>query len=112
MTTKTRRPKRRGDDIPSVSDYAHWNEDAQRVWYEENRYDMEHADEIIEDDWYDRIDYEPDPFEDSFPTEAEARAFIAKYKIDADRDTLTTWRDEWIVEHYNEKAHEARLALA
>ena len=47
------RVKRRGDDIPPVSAYAHWNEDAERVWYEENRYDMEHADEIIEeeDDW-------------------------------------------------------------
>ena len=39
--------------IPPVSDYAHWNEDAQRVWYEENKYDMEHP-EVFEpdvDDW-------------------------------------------------------------
>jgi hypothetical protein len=42
--------RRRGDNIPPVSDYAHWNEDAQRVWYEENKYDMQHADEIIEED--------------------------------------------------------------
>jgi hypothetical protein len=41
---------RRGDNIPPVSDYAHWNEDAELVWFMENRYDMEHADEIIEDD--------------------------------------------------------------
>lgn len=29
-------------DIPPISDYAHWNEDAERVWYEENKYDMMH----------------------------------------------------------------------
>lgn len=40
---------RRGDNIPSISDYAHWNEDAARIWYEENKYDMEHADEILDD---------------------------------------------------------------
>lgn len=44
------RPRRRGDDIPPVSDYSHWNEDAERMWYQENRYDMEHADEIVEFD--------------------------------------------------------------
>lgn len=49
MVTK-RRVRRRGDDIPSVSEYAHWNEDAEAIWYQENRYDMEHADEIIEDE--------------------------------------------------------------
>lgn len=41
----------RGEDIPPVSDYAHWNEDARYMWYMENRYDMEHADEWIEDEW-------------------------------------------------------------
>lgn len=55
---KRARPLRRGDNIPPVSDYAHWNEEAEAVWYAENRYDMEHADEIIEDD------YEPDYEED------------------------------------------------
>jgi hypothetical protein len=47
--------RRRGDNIPPVSDYAHWNEDAQRIWWEENKYDMQHADEIIDegdDDFY------------------------------------------------------------
>ena len=44
------RPRRRGDNIPPVSDYAHWNEDAEAVWYEENKYDMMHADEIMDDD--------------------------------------------------------------
>jgi hypothetical protein len=45
------RVRRRGDDIPPVSAYAHWNEEAESMWYAENRYDMEHADEIIEDDY-------------------------------------------------------------
>lgn len=48
---------RRGDFIPSPSDYAHWNEDAQAMWYMENKYDMEHADEWVED---------PDDFEDDW----------------------------------------------
>jgi hypothetical protein len=45
------RQKLRGDDIPPISDYAHWNEEAERMWYEENRYDMEHWDEPVEDDY-------------------------------------------------------------
>ena len=75
------------------------------MWYAENRYDMEHADEVIEDD-DDRRYEEPDPFEDSFATEAEAREFIEKNQIDERRDTLGEWAGEWIVEHYNKKAHE------
>jgi len=39
----------RGENIPTVEAYAHWNEDAERVWYEENKYDMQNADEWIED---------------------------------------------------------------
>jgi hypothetical protein len=40
--------------IPSVADYAHWNEEAEMVWYLENRYDMENpSEEEPEDDgWY------------------------------------------------------------
>lgn len=53
-----RRPVRRGDNIPPVSDYAHWNEEAQSMWYAENRYDMEHADEVLDDDSYDYEDEE------------------------------------------------------
>ncbi len=50
------RPVSRG--IPPVSDYAHWNEEAEQVWYLENKYDMEHP-EVFEEDW---DDYEgPDP---------------------------------------------------
>jgi len=51
------RQKRRGDNIPPVSAYAHWNEKAEQMWYAENRYDMEHWDEPIEDDGDDR-DYD------------------------------------------------------
>jgi hypothetical protein len=70
---------RRGDNIPPVSDYAHWNEEAYSMWYAENRYDMEHADEEIEDDWDDepRNYYEPDPdIEFEFNTKEEAEAFM------------------------------------
>lgn len=38
---------RRGDNIPDVRAYAHYNEEAQAIWYAENRYDMEHPDEVI-----------------------------------------------------------------
>ena len=51
------RARRRGDDIPPVSAYAHYNEEAESMWYLENRYDMENADEIIEND---DDDYNPD----------------------------------------------------
>jgi hypothetical protein len=43
--------------VPPISDYAHWNEDAERVWYEENKYDMMNPPEYEQDD-YDR------PYED------------------------------------------------
>jgi hypothetical protein len=51
---------RRGDNIPDVSAYAHYNEEAQAIWYAENRYDMEHADEILEDEWERDYDDEED----------------------------------------------------
>lgn len=41
----------RGDSIPPVSDYAHWNEEAEAMWYAENRYDMEHWDEPLDEDY-------------------------------------------------------------
>lgn len=50
MTTRSDGTVRRGDNIPSISDYAHHNEEAASIWYLENRYDMEHADEIVEQD--------------------------------------------------------------
>lgn len=56
--TLQRRPHRRGDDIPPVSAYAHYNEDAYAMWYEENRYDMLYADEIVDDPNEDL--YDPD----------------------------------------------------
>jgi len=57
------RPRQlRGDNIPTVADYSHWNEEAQRVWYEENKYDMEHWDEPIDD---------PDDFDFEEPEEGQ-----------------------------------------
>jgi len=43
-----------------VEDYAHWNEEAYAVWYAENRYDMEHADEELDDDPHDGMYDEPE----------------------------------------------------
>jgi hypothetical protein len=62
MASKPKRLPRRGDNIPPVRDYAHWNEDAELVWWLENRYDMEHADEIVEPD--DVGDWEDDSYEE------------------------------------------------
>ena len=39
----------RGDEIPPVSDYAHWGEDAAMMHYQENRYDMMYAGEPLDD---------------------------------------------------------------
>jgi hypothetical protein len=54
--------------IPPVSDYSHWNEDAQRVWYEENKYDMEHPE--VFDEWmndpYDDRNYD---YDDEIPAD-------------------------------------------
>lgn len=50
----------RGDNIPPVSDYAHWNEDAELMHYQENRYDMMYADEPLDDPYEDDYDYEDD----------------------------------------------------
>jgi hypothetical protein len=96
-------------EIPTVADYAHWGEDAQAVWWEENKYDMAHPDESRhgwdEDD--DRRDYDPDPFEDSFDTEAEAQAF-AETLSDSAKD-ISAWgrkgQERWFVTHYDTEAH-------
>lgn len=50
-------------DIPRVSDYSHYNEEAQQVWYAENRYDMMYPpepdnSELYEEDWGDEDFYE------------------------------------------------------
>lgn len=50
LTRRNTRVRLRGDDIPPVRAYAHWGEDAEAVWYLENKYDMEHWDEPMEDD--------------------------------------------------------------
>lgn len=51
---------RRGDNIPSVSEYAHWNEDAEYMWYQENRYDMMYADEELDDPYDESFGYDYD----------------------------------------------------
>ncbi len=63
----SRQQKRhRHEGIPPISDYAHWNEEAETVWYLENRYDMEYPPEDDPDDWYDDDydEYEDDEDED------------------------------------------------
>jgi hypothetical protein len=101
--------RRRGDNIPSVAEYAHWNEEAYSMWYAENRYDMENADEIIEDD-DDRRDYEPDPFEEIFESEAAAREWVTANRIDDNgRDTVSEWGGRWFVEHYDKEAHKRNV---
>lgn len=51
--------------IPPVSDYAHWNEEAEAVWYAENKYDMMHPEVFEQDDqdyfvYYDEEDEDGD----------------------------------------------------
>ena len=58
--------RRRGDNIPPISDYAHWNEEGEMMWYQENKDDMEHADEIIEDDDDDRFYDEDEHLEEQY----------------------------------------------
>ena len=88
--------KRRGDNIPSIDDYSHWGEEASRVWYEENKYDMQYADEIIEDD-----DFGPDPDSEpkeefEFDSEEEARKF---FETQGDSN-LRHFGNIWVVEVY------------
>lgn len=101
---------RRGDNIPSVAEYAHWNEEAESMWYAENRYDMEHADEEMDDggDYEDR--FVDDPFEEGFDTYGEALAFLDRWhlKPNCDGVNLSDWGGRWYVEHYDEKAHRSR----
>ncbi len=95
---------RRGDTIPTIADYAHWNEDAAAMWYAENKYDMEHWDEEVEDDYDDRRDYEPDPFQDVFDTKEAAQAFYDSLP-DTPRYPPGEWAGQWYVEHYDTEAH-------
>jgi len=103
---------RRGDDIPPVSDYAHWNEDAYAMWYEENKYDMQHADELMDEEFYDREDHEPDedPFSDSFETEEQAREFGAS--LSDSPKAIGQWPPGtglWYVDHFDEEGHKRWL---
>ena len=88
--------RRRGDNIPNIKDYAHWNEDAYYMWYEENKYDMMYADEIIEDDDDYRPDYEQEyKYYKDFDNEKEAREFFET----RGEATLHNWGTKWVVEY-------------
>lgn len=62
----TRRIKNPPPEIPTVEDYAHWNEDAELMWYQENKYDMENYEQRMEEwasdpeNFYDEPDVEID----------------------------------------------------
>lgn len=92
----TRRIKRRGDDIPPISAYAHWNEDAAYMWWEENKYDMYHSDEIIEDDW-DGPDEGPYGQEKEFLLRSSAEKFMSQHN-NAD---LHHYGSKWVVEYWD-----------
>jgi len=112
---------RRGDNIPDVSEYAHWNEEAYSMWYAENRYDMEHADEIIEDDWddQDRNYYEPEPdIEMEFDTEEEAQAFFDRpqdwgYSIPVHSMSMRyyEYKNKWEVEGFTKELGEKAVEI-
>lgn len=60
-----KRPNTTARGVPPVSDYAHWGEEAEQVWYAENRYDMDHGDEP---DYYaEDFEHMDDPDEDIEP---------------------------------------------
>ncbi len=101
---------RRGDNIPPVSDYSHWNEEAEIMWFQENRYDMEHPDEIIDDGFDD--DWEPDIEEKEFETEAEAREFMDQrgrdWGIHFDNANLCRSKEGvWYVEYWKDRKRNA-----
>jgi hypothetical protein len=101
---------KRGDNIPTVADYAHWNEEAEAMWYAENRYDMEHWDEEMDDD-NDR-EWDPDPFEEGFDSYEDALAFMDRWHLKNNCDGASgpsDWGGRWYVEHYSKEAHKALL---
>jgi hypothetical protein len=58
--------RRRSDNIPPRSDYGHWGEERDAMWYEENKYDMMYGDEIIidDDDFDPGYDYVGEDYDD------------------------------------------------
>lgn len=73
-------------NIPAVSDYAHYGEEASMVWYEENRYDMEHP---AEDDDYEY--YYGDRDEGPELSEAEEAfdlGYFYGYEVGSDEDII------------------------
>lgn len=108
----------RGDNIPPISDYAHWNEDQYYMWYEENKYDMQHWDEPIEDDY----DYNPSALEMyfeanvddqvwEFNTEEEARKFYDEISINAHSMSLRSpsYDNKWRVEGMTAEYYQAAI---
>jgi hypothetical protein len=106
---------RRGDNIPTVAEYAHWNEEAEAMWYAENRYDMEHADEEldIEDDWRDYEEPDPD-IEMQFATKAEAEEFMERpqdWGYDPESLTMTEVLGVWYVDGYTKELHQKYVEI-
>lgn len=53
-------------EVPTVADYAHWGEEAEQVWYEENRYDLLYGGEPDHDPYEEDDGYDPtDPDEEA-----------------------------------------------
>lgn len=93
---------RRGDNIPPVSDYAHWNEDAQRVWWEENKYDMLYADEELDDEperqfsvTYEQFDTEEEAWDFYKELDEDNVTYVGKPEWSRHRDGSEHWTVQW-----------------
>jgi hypothetical protein len=89
------------------------------MWYQENKYDMEHADEIIEDD----DDYNPSEMEmyfeanvddevyGEFDNEEEARVLFEKMSPTAHALNLrhNHWNNTWTVEGMTTEYYQAAI---
>jgi hypothetical protein len=96
-------------EIPTIADYAHHNEDAARIWWEENRYDMEHPEIAEEARWEEEMERgdrwsDPDPFQTVFSTREEAQAFLDELDTTPEFGVLEG-RYDFYVEHYDREAH-------
>lgn len=78
--------------VPPVEDYAHWNEEAEQMWYLENKYDMEHP-EVF--------DYDPYEDEPMFFDDAEYFDCIFVYER-GDRCARPTSRENMLCDDHND----------
>jgi hypothetical protein len=79
--------------IPSISDYSHWNEDAETMWYLENKYDMEHP-EVFEETTLDyEDDFQIDPENCSHGVNESVNSRRDEYKCDDCDSILGTAAD-------------------